>query len=68
MSEGKRASAFMVIETGLFPANCDFIKSLPDSAGILSAGNLCGADNVTVFHLKFITGLLYLFTRSNNII
>ena len=25
-------------------------------------------DNVTVFHLKFITELLYLFTRSNNII
>ena len=58
----------MVIETSLFPANCDFIISLPDSVCILSAGKLRGADNVTIFHLKLITGLLYLFTKSNNII
>ena len=58
----------MVIETSLFPANCDFIKLIIDSACILSACKLHGADNVTTFYLRFITGLLYLFTRSNNII
>ena len=58
----------MVIETSLFPANCDFIKLIIDSACILSAFKLHGGDtNVTTFYLKFITGLLYLFTRSNNI-
>ena len=55
----------MVIETSLFPADCDFIIA---GFGRYIAGNLRGADNVTIFYLKFITGLLYLFTRSNNII
>ena len=60
--EGKRASAFMVIGTSLFPANCDLLNHW------LSACKLHGADNVTTFYSKFITGLLYLFTRSKNII
>ena len=58
----------MVIETSLFPVNFDFIKLNIDSACILSACKLHGADDVTTVYLKFITGLLYLFTRSNNII
>ena len=58
----------MVIETSLFPVNFDFIKLNIDSACILSACKLHGADNVTTFYSKFITGLLYLFTRSNSII
>ena len=40
----------MVIETSLFPANCDFIKLIIDSACILSACKLHGADNVTTFY------------------
>ena len=56
----------MVIETSLFPVNFDFIKLIIDPACILRTGKLRGADNVTIFHLKFITGLLYLFTKSNN--
>ena len=64
----KRASAFMVNETGLFPANFGFMKLIIDSACILSTCKLHGADNVTTFYSKFITGLFYLFTRSNSII
>ena len=58
----------MVNETGLFPANFGFMKLIIDSACILSACKLHGADNVTTFYSKFITGLFYLFTRSNSII